>query len=195
MAATECVWRSLDLPETQQRKDVPLLNGTWSEGQGCHASSFSAGTGNRHPCCPLAGLLELALADFPCTERGCNQSWALGPCIGKGWPRWISSAGYVTTPVTLPIKGWRLAYTEERRQAPTLKMALAWNNTKPMQATQGCAHMKNSPPRPQWIIVSTHRHRGQTCSCQGGGGEGGMDWESGTSRCEYEMGKKQGATA
>ena len=29
----------------------------------------------------------------------------------------------------------------------------------------------------------THRHRFQTCGCQGGGW-GGMDWESGVSRCK-----------
>ena len=28
----------------------------------------------------------------------------------------------------------------------------------------------------------THRHREQTCGCQGGGGEGGMDWEFGINR-------------
>ena len=31
----------------------------------------------------------------------------------------------------------------------------------------------------------THRHREQTCGCQGGGGMGGgMEWESGVSRCK-----------
>ena len=29
-----------------------------------------------------------------------------------------------------------------------------------------------------------HRHRGQTCDCQGGGGEGGMEWEFGINRCK-----------
>ena len=30
-----------------------------------------------------------------------------------------------------------------------------------------------------------HRHREQTCGCQGGGGgRGGLDWEFGTSRCK-----------
>ena len=29
----------------------------------------------------------------------------------------------------------------------------------------------------------THRHREQTCGCQGGG-RGGMDWEFGVSRCK-----------
>ena len=28
----------------------------------------------------------------------------------------------------------------------------------------------------------THRHVGQTCSCQGGGS--GMDWESGVGKCK-----------
>ena len=28
----------------------------------------------------------------------------------------------------------------------------------------------------------THRHREQTCGCQGKGGESGMDWEFGVSR-------------
>ena len=30
----------------------------------------------------------------------------------------------------------------------------------------------------------TLRHREQTCGCQGRGGEGGMDWEFGISRCK-----------
>ena len=30
----------------------------------------------------------------------------------------------------------------------------------------------------------THRHREQTCGCQGGGWWGGMDWEFGISRCK-----------
>ena len=30
----------------------------------------------------------------------------------------------------------------------------------------------------------THRHREQTCGCQGGGGRGGRDWEFGISRCK-----------
>ena len=30
----------------------------------------------------------------------------------------------------------------------------------------------------------THRHREQTCGCQGGGVGGGMDWEFGISRCK-----------
>ena len=30
----------------------------------------------------------------------------------------------------------------------------------------------------------THRHREQTCGCQGGGEEGGLDWEFGVSRCK-----------
>ena len=31
----------------------------------------------------------------------------------------------------------------------------------------------------------THRHREQTCGCQGGRGSGGgMDWEFGISRCK-----------
>ena len=31
----------------------------------------------------------------------------------------------------------------------------------------------------------THRHRAQTCGCQGGGGVGGgMEWEFGISRCK-----------
>ena len=31
----------------------------------------------------------------------------------------------------------------------------------------------------------THRHREQTCGCQGGGGlGGGMDWEFGVGRCK-----------
>ena len=30
----------------------------------------------------------------------------------------------------------------------------------------------------------THRHREQTCGCQGGGGRSGKDWESGASRCK-----------
>ena len=31
----------------------------------------------------------------------------------------------------------------------------------------------------------THRHRQQTCGCQGAGGDGGgIDWESGISRCK-----------
>ena len=29
-----------------------------------------------------------------------------------------------------------------------------------------------------------HRHREQTCNCQGGRGQGGLDWEFGISRCE-----------
>ena len=29
-----------------------------------------------------------------------------------------------------------------------------------------------------------HRHGGQTCGCQGGGGGSGMDWEFGVSRCK-----------
>ena len=37
----------------------------------------------------------------------------------------------------------------------------------------------------------THRHREQTCGCQGG-----MDWEFGISRCKllYIMNKQQGPT-
>ena len=31
-------------------------------------------------------------------------------------------------------------------------------------------------------IETTHRHRKQTCGCQGGEGEGGKDWEFGVSR-------------
>ena len=30
----------------------------------------------------------------------------------------------------------------------------------------------------------THRHREQTCGCQGEGTEEGMDWEFGISRCK-----------
>ena len=30
----------------------------------------------------------------------------------------------------------------------------------------------------------THGHREQAGGCQGGGGEGGMDWEFGVSRCK-----------
>ena len=30
----------------------------------------------------------------------------------------------------------------------------------------------------------TQRHREQTCGCQGGRAEGGMDWEFGVSRCK-----------
>ena len=30
----------------------------------------------------------------------------------------------------------------------------------------------------------THRHREQTCGCQGAGGWGGMEWEVGVSRCK-----------
>ena len=30
----------------------------------------------------------------------------------------------------------------------------------------------------------THRHREQTCSCQGGGRENGMDWELGVGGCK-----------
>ena len=30
----------------------------------------------------------------------------------------------------------------------------------------------------------THRHRDQTCGCQGGGVEGEMHWEFGTGRCK-----------
>ena len=30
----------------------------------------------------------------------------------------------------------------------------------------------------------SHRHREQTCGCQGGGSRGGMDWEFGVSRCK-----------
>ena len=30
----------------------------------------------------------------------------------------------------------------------------------------------------------THRHGEQTSSCQGGGGESGMDWELGVSSCK-----------
>ena len=30
----------------------------------------------------------------------------------------------------------------------------------------------------------THRHRDQTCGCQGRGGEGGIDLEFGVSRCK-----------
>ena len=30
----------------------------------------------------------------------------------------------------------------------------------------------------------THRHREQTCGCQGGGGWGGMEWEFGVSGCK-----------
>ena len=30
----------------------------------------------------------------------------------------------------------------------------------------------------------THRHGEQTCGCQGGGGESGMEWEFGVSRCK-----------
>ena len=30
----------------------------------------------------------------------------------------------------------------------------------------------------------THRHREQTCSWQGGGGKGGMEWQFGISRCK-----------
>ena len=43
----------------------------------------------------------------------------------------------------------------------------------------------------------THRHREQTCGCQGGGGEGGMEWEFGISRWQtiiYRMDKQQGPT-
>ena len=29
-----------------------------------------------------------------------------------------------------------------------------------------------------------HRHREQTCGCQGGGGEGGKNWKFGISRCQ-----------
>ena len=30
----------------------------------------------------------------------------------------------------------------------------------------------------------THRHREETCGCQGGEGGGGKDWEFGISRCK-----------
>ena len=30
----------------------------------------------------------------------------------------------------------------------------------------------------------THRHREETCGCQGGGGRGGMDWEFEVGRCK-----------
>ena len=30
----------------------------------------------------------------------------------------------------------------------------------------------------------THRHREQTCSCQGGVGVGGMNWEFGVNKCK-----------
>ena len=30
----------------------------------------------------------------------------------------------------------------------------------------------------------THRHREQTCGCQGGQGGSGMDWEFGVGRCK-----------
>ena len=41
----------------------------------------------------------------------------------------------------------------------------------------------------------THRHRKQTCGCQGGGGWGRMDWEFGVSRLDsirYGMNKQEG---
>ena len=44
----------------------------------------------------------------------------------------------------------------------------------------------------------THRHRGQTCGCQGGGEWGRMGWEFGISRCKPLyigwMDKQQGPT-
>ena len=30
----------------------------------------------------------------------------------------------------------------------------------------------------------THSYGEQTCGCQGGGGESGLDWEFGVSRCK-----------
>ena len=32
----------------------------------------------------------------------------------------------------------------------------------------------------------THRHKEQTCGCQGEQGEGGEDWECGINRCKLE---------
>ena len=46
----------------------------------------------------------------------------------------------------------------------------------------------------------THRHREQTCGCQGGKGGEGKNWETGISRCKlvyigtYRMDKQQGPT-
>ena len=42
----------------------------------------------------------------------------------------------------------------------------------------------------------THKHREQTCVCQGAGGKRGVDWEFGINRCTltlmYRMDKQQG---
>ena len=42
----------------------------------------------------------------------------------------------------------------------------------------------------------THRHRKQTCGCQGWGGGRAKDWEFGTSGCKllYRKDKQQGPT-
>ena len=45
-----------------------------------------------------------------------------------------------------------------------------------------CSRMHNTQRNLSMKLKQTHRHRAQTCDCQGSGG--GMDWESRISRCK-----------
>ena len=84
------------------------------------------------------GFYSQQLGSRPCPKQGCSNHRA------KRRPtQYPVQALVTTTSVTPPIKGIMASiHWGKRQQASILKRALVPKNIKPMQATQGCSHIK-----------------------------------------------------